>query len=66
MHKLKKVEFHMLKNRLSPDWLIKHTEIFNEGYEGRRIAAKFREYWNSYILPDLEKLLDDHAKRLNQ
>lgn len=54
----------MLKNRLTPDWLIKHTEIFNEGYEGRRIAAKFREYWNSYISRDLEKVMDETEKRL--
>lgn len=56
-----------LKVRLTADWLIEHTNIFNQANPEEkpfsamtafRIKKRFKAYWDTWIAPDLQKLME--------
>jgi hypothetical protein len=53
-----------LKQQLSPEWFINHTEIFQadpgwpDPVTSRIIADRFKEYWNTWVKEELSELFN--------
>lgn len=61
-------DLRMLKERLSAEWFIKKTDVFNPevGDESTTCAQAFREYWNLWVRDDVKALFEmvEENKRL--
>lgn len=55
-------EVKILKQRLTPEWFINHTEIFQadpgwpDPVTAKIIADRFKEYWNVWMRDDVEAI----------
>lgn len=64
--KLSRVDLALLKNRLTAEHLVSRTMIFQADWDKKEvglIAQKFKEYWNSWIKDDLERLFEEMESR---